>query len=87
MEIKNPDHFGCLRRYSSWQILSVSGPLAIETRHFANDSRTVNVEQQVKKDSPEVLKYLKTAAAKRQVEGRSNQLAETLVDATWSTRL
>jgi len=36
--------------------------LAVENNHFANNGRTITVEQQVKKDSPEVVKYLKTSA-------------------------
>jgi integrase len=48
--------------------MRVSEALAVETCHFTNDGRTINVEQQVEKDSPMVVKYLKTAAAKRQVD-------------------
>jgi len=47
--------------------MRVSEALAVEIRHFTNDGRTINVEQQVEKDSPRIVKYLKTAAAKRQV--------------------
>jgi integrase len=45
--------------------MRVSEALAVEIRHFTNDGRTINVEQQVQKDSPRIVKYLKTAAAKR----------------------
>jgi integrase len=48
--------------------MRVSEALAIETRHFINGGRTINVEQQVEKDSARIVKYLKTAAAKRQVD-------------------
>ena len=48
--------------------LRVSEALAVEGRHFTNDGRTINVEQQVEKNSPRIVKYLKTAAAKRQVD-------------------
>jgi len=48
--------------------LRVSEALAVENKHFTNNGRTIIVEQQVKKDSPEVVKYLKTDAAKRQVD-------------------
>jgi integrase len=48
--------------------MRVSEALAVETCHFTNDGRTINVEQQVEKDSPRIVKYLKTAAAKRQVD-------------------
>jgi len=48
--------------------MRVSEALAVEIRHFTNDGRTINIEQQVEKDSPRIVKYLKTAAAKRQVD-------------------
>ena len=48
--------------------MRVSEALAVEIHHFTNDGRTINVEQQVEKDSPRIVKYLKTAAAKRQVD-------------------
>lgn len=48
--------------------MRISGALALETRHFTNDGRTIVVEQQVEKDSVRLVKYLKTAAAKRQVD-------------------
>ena len=48
--------------------MRVSEALAVETRHFTNDGRTITVEQQIQKDAPVVVKYLKTAAAKRQVD-------------------
>ena len=48
--------------------LRVSEALAVEGRHFTNGGRTIHVEQQVKKNSPRIVKYLKTAAAKRQVD-------------------
>jgi integrase len=48
--------------------MRVSEALAVENKHFTNNGRTIIVEQQVKKDSPEVVKYLKTDAAKRQVD-------------------
>ena len=48
--------------------MRVSEALAVETRHFTNNGRTITVEQQVEKDSARVVKYLKTAAAKRQVD-------------------
>ncbi|HXM98104.1 MAG TPA: hypothetical protein VN982_06480 [Candidatus Dormibacteraeota bacterium] len=48
--------------------MRVSEALAVETRHFTNDGRTIIVEQQVEKDSPTIVKYLKSAAAKRQVD-------------------
>jgi integrase len=48
--------------------MRVSEALAIEGRHFTNEGRTITVEQQIKKDAPQVVKYLKTAAAKREVD-------------------
>jgi integrase len=48
--------------------LRISEALALETCHLINDGRTITVEQQVEKDSPRIVKYLKTAAAKRQVD-------------------
>jgi len=48
--------------------MRISEALAVETGHFINDGRTIKVEQQVAKDAPRVVKYLKTAAAKRQVD-------------------
>jgi integrase len=48
--------------------LRISEALAVEKRHFINGGRTITVEQQVEKDSARIVKYLKTAAAKRQVD-------------------
>jgi len=48
--------------------MRVSEALAVENKHFTNDGRTITVEQQVKKDSPEIVRFLKTAVAKRQVD-------------------
>jgi len=48
--------------------MRVSEALAVEIHHFTNDGRTIKIEQQVEKDSPRIVKYLKTAAAKRQVD-------------------
>jgi integrase len=48
--------------------MRVSEALALETRHFINGGRTIKVEQLVAKDCPRVVKYLKTAAAKREID-------------------
>jgi len=48
--------------------MRISEALAIESRHFINDGRTIRVEQQVAKDSPRIVKYLKTEAAEREVD-------------------
>jgi len=48
--------------------MRVSEALAVENKHFTNNGRTITVEQQVEKDAPKIVKFLKTAAAKRQVD-------------------
>jgi integrase len=48
--------------------LRISEALAVETRHLINDGRTVKVEQQVEKDAPRIVKYLKTDAADREID-------------------
>ena len=48
--------------------MRVSEALAVEVRHFTNGGRTITVEQQIQKDEPKVVTYLKTAASKRQVD-------------------
>src|SRR5262249_30995519 len=48
--------------------MRISEGLAVETRHFINGGRTIKVEQQVKKDCPRIVKYLKTSAAKREID-------------------
>jgi len=46
----------------------VSEALALETRHFINNGRTIIVDQQVEKDAARIVQYLKTDAAKREVD-------------------
>lgn len=48
--------------------MRVSEALALEARQFINGGRTIRVEQQVAKDSPRIVNYLKTSAAKREVD-------------------
>jgi integrase len=48
--------------------MRVSEALALETRHFINGGRTIRAEQQVAKDCPRVVKYLKTSAARREID-------------------
>jgi integrase len=48
--------------------MRVSEALAVETGSFTNDWRTILVTRQVEKDSPRIVKHLKTAAAKREVD-------------------
>jgi integrase len=52
--------------------MRISEALAIETQHFANDTRTVKVGQQVDKDAPRIVKYLKTDAAHREIDLHSD---------------
>ena len=48
--------------------MRVSEALALEARHFINSGRTIVVEQQVDKDRPRIVNYLKTDASWRQIE-------------------
>lgn len=48
--------------------MRVSEALAVEVRHFTNSGHIITVEQQIQKDEPKIVKYLKTAASKRQVD-------------------
>jgi len=48
--------------------MRVSEALAIETTHFSNDGRTIEVRQQVSRTKPEIVKYLKTDAAYRDID-------------------
>jgi integrase len=48
--------------------MRISESLALETRHFINGGRTIKVEQQVMKDCPRIVTYLKTSAAKREID-------------------
>jgi len=48
--------------------MRISEVLAVETGHFINDGRTIKVEQQVGKNHPRIVKYLKTSAAKREID-------------------
>jgi integrase len=48
--------------------MRISEALALETRHFINDGRTIVVEQQVEKDCPRIKKKLKTDASWREVD-------------------
>jgi hypothetical protein len=54
---------------SCWLLpVRVSEALAVETRHFINSGRTIVVEQQVAKNSPRIVRYLKTNVAKREID-------------------
>jgi integrase len=48
--------------------MRVSEALALEARHFINSGRTIVVEQQVDKDRPRIVNFLKTDASWRQIE-------------------
>lgn len=48
--------------------MRISEALALETRHFINGGRTISVGQQIEKDCPRIVKHLKTAAAKREID-------------------
>jgi integrase len=48
--------------------MRISEALGLEARHIINDGRTVRVEQQIRKDRPEIVKYLKTNASKREID-------------------
>jgi integrase len=48
--------------------MRVSEALALETRHLINESRTIQVEQQVEKNAPRIVSHLKTDAAKREID-------------------
>ena len=48
--------------------MRVSEALALETRHFMNQGRTITVEQQVEKNAPRIVRHLKTDAAERQID-------------------
>lgn len=48
--------------------MRISEALGLETRHFINGGRTIKVEQQVEKDCPRIVKYLKTGASKREID-------------------
>lgn len=42
--------------------MRISEALALETKHFVNNCRTIQVYQQVDRDRPRIVKYLKTNA-------------------------
>jgi integrase len=46
----------------------ISEALALETKHYINDHRTIVVEQQVEKDCPRIINKLKTPASYRQID-------------------
>ena len=66
--------------------MRISEALALETRHFSNGGRTIKVEQQVMKDCPRIVRYLKTSAAKREIDLHPD-VAEFLQRYTAGTRV
>jgi hypothetical protein len=48
--------------------MRISEALALEARHFINGGLTILVEQQVNKDQPRIVNYLKTDASFRQID-------------------
>ena len=57
--------------------MRISEALALETKHFVNGGRTIQVCQQVDRDKPRIVEYLKTDAGSREVD-LSTQVAEYL---------
>jgi len=52
--------------------MRISEALALGTKHFINNGRTIEVRQQVDRDTPRVVTYLKTDAAFREVDLNHN---------------
>jgi integrase len=48
--------------------MRISEALALDTKNFTNDGRTIEVRQQVERDTPRIIKCLKTDAAYRDVD-------------------
>ncbi len=48
--------------------MRISEALALETKHITNDGRTIEVRQQVERDTPRIITCLKTNAAYRDVD-------------------
>lgn len=57
--------------------MRISEALALETKHFLNNGRTIEVRQQVDRDNPRIVNYLKTDGAYRQID-LSTRVAEYL---------
>src|SRR6266576_5038660 len=57
--------------------MRISEALALETKRFVNDGRTIVVSQQVDRDTPRIVRYLKTDAGTREIEV-STEVAEYL---------
>jgi integrase len=48
--------------------MRISEALALETKHFINDGRTIVIEQQVDRNCPRIVPYVKTDASYRQID-------------------
>lgn len=48
--------------------MRISEALALEAKHFMNGGRTIEVRQQVDRDNPRIVAYLKTDAAHRDID-------------------
>jgi len=48
--------------------MRISEALALEKKHFINNCRTICIRQQVDRDTPRVIEYLKTDAACREID-------------------
>jgi len=57
--------------------MRISEALALESKRFVNDGRTIVVSQQVDRDMPRIVRYLKTDAGTREVD-LSTEVAEYL---------
>ena len=57
--------------------MRISEALALEAKHFINDGRTIEVRQQVDREKPRIVSYLKTDAACREIDF-SKEVAEYL---------
>lgn len=57
--------------------MRISEALALESKHFINEGRTIEVRQQVHRKEPRIVVYLKTDAAFRDID-LSNEVAEYL---------
>jgi len=57
--------------------MRISEALALESKHFINGGRTIEVQQQVDRDTPRIVNYLKTDAGFREVD-LSQNIAEYL---------
>jgi integrase len=57
--------------------MRISEALALEVEHFVNNRQTIAVSQQVDRDTPRIVRYLKTDAGTREIEV-STEVAEYL---------